>query len=96
MLCMLCHVFEDSQTKNEDSHTKNVYTLHLAAKNVTANELQYFSNKTDKQIEIYTLRYYATFKVRKFESLFYKINTFLQKTTTCIGLQVEQIFPVNI
>ena len=25
------------------------------------------------------LRYYATFKVRKFESLFYKINTFLQK-----------------
>ena len=32
------------------------------------------------------LRYYATFKVRKFESLFYKMNTFLQKTTTCIGL----------
>ena len=25
------------------------------------------------------LRYYATFKVRTFESLFYKINTFLQK-----------------
>ena len=43
-----------------------------------------------------SLRYYATFKVRKFESLFYKINTCLQKTTTCIGLQVEQIFSVNI
>ena len=42
------------------------------------------------------LRYYATFKVRKFESLFYKINTCLQKTTTCIGLQAEQIFSVNI
>ena len=42
------------------------------------------------------LRYYATFKVRKIESLFYKINTCLQKTTTCIGLQVEQIFSVNI
>ena len=28
------------------------------------------------------LKYYATFKVRKFEWLFYKINTFLQKTTT--------------
>ena len=32
------------------------------------------------------LRYYATFKVRKFDSLFYKINTCLQKTTICIGL----------
>ena len=30
------------------------------------------------------LRYYATFKVRKFESFFYKINTCLQKTITWI------------
>ena len=42
------------------------------------------------------LRDNATFKVRKFESLFYKINACLQKTTTCIGLQEEQIFWVNI
>ena len=42
------------------------------------------------------LRFYATFKVRKFESSFYKLNTFLQKTTTYIGLQAEQIFSVNI
>ena len=28
--------------------------------------------------------------------LFYKINTCLLKTTTCIGLQAEQIFSVNI
>ena len=42
------------------------------------------------------LRYYATFKVRKFESLFYKTDTCFQKTTTCIGLQAEQIFSVNI
>ena len=42
------------------------------------------------------LRYYATFKVRKFESLFNKINASLQKTTTCIGLQAEQIFSVNM
>ena len=45
------------------------------------------------------LRYYATFKVRKFESLFYKIHiskTRLQKTTTCLGLRVEQIFSLNI
>ena len=41
-------------------------------------------------------RYYATFKVRKYESLFYKINTCLQKTTTCIGLRTEHIFSVNI
>ena len=33
-------------------------------------------------------RYYATFKVKKFESLLYKINnTCLQKATTYIGLQ---------
>ena len=45
---------------------------------------------------LHFLRYYATFKVRKFESLFDKINTCLQKTTTCIGLQADQIFSVNI
>ena len=36
------------------------------------------------------LRYYATFKVRKFESLFYKINSCFRKTTACIGLRAEQ------
>ena len=41
------------------------------------------------------LRYYTTFKVRKFEWLFYKINKCLQKNTTCIRLWVEQIFLVN-
>ena len=40
-------------------------------------------------------RYYAAFKVRKFKS-FYKINTFLEKTTACTRLQTEQIFSVNI
>ena len=42
------------------------------------------------------LRYYATFNVRKFGLLFYKITTCLQKTITCIGLRTEQIFSVNI
>ena len=42
------------------------------------------------------LRYYATFKVRKLESLFYKVNKCLQKATTCIGLRAEQIFSLNI
>ena len=46
---MLCHVFEYSQTT---AYMKNVGT----SENATANELQYFSNKTNKQIEIYTLR----------------------------------------
>ena len=40
--------------------------------------------------EFYFLRYYAAFKVTKFESLFYKINRCLQKTTTWIGLQEGQ------
>ena len=52
--------------------------------------------RSDKIVEIDVLRYYATFKVSKLESLFYKFNTFLQKTTTCIGLQAEQTFSVNI
>ena len=43
-----------------------------------------------------SLRCYATVKVRKFKSLFNKINTFLQKTTTCIRMQAEQIYSVNI
>ena len=34
--------------------------------------------------------------MRKFESLLDKINKCLQKTTTCTGLQEEQIFSVNI
>ena len=44
----------------------------------------------------YGLRYFATFKVRKCESLFYKINTFLLKTTIFIELQVEQTFSANM
>ena len=43
-----------------------------------------------------TLRFYATFKVSKFESFFCKVNTCSRKTMTCIGLQAEQIFSVNI
>ena len=43
-----------------------------------------------------TLMYYATFTVRKLESLFYKIDTLLQKTTACIRLQAEQIFTIKI
>ena len=43
-----------------------------------------------------SLKHYATFKVRKLESFFYKINAFLQKTITCIRLQAEQILYIII
>ena len=57
-----------------------------------------FTNDSYNSINFlfFTLRYYATFKVRKSESLFYKINTFLQKITTCTGPQGEQILSVNV
>ena len=42
------------------------------------------------------LRYYTTFKMKKFEPLSYIINTCFQKTTICFGLQTEQIFSVNL
>ena len=44
----------------------------------------------------FCLRFYATFKLKKFEPLLFKINTCLQKSTTCIALLSEQIFSVNI
>ena len=40
-----------------------------------------------KRATLLGLRYYTTFKVRKVVVL--QINTFLQKTTTFIGLQAE-------
>ena len=49
-------------------------------------------NKTNMYLET-VLRHYMLIK---FESLFYKNNTCLEKTTTCIGLQEEQIFSVYI
>ena len=55
-----------------------------------------FKVKEEEKDKNNKLRYYATFKARKSESFFYKINTCLQKTTTDIGLQAEQIFPVNV
>ena len=44
----------------------------------------------------FQLRYYAIFKVRKFESLFYKINIFLPHITASTGLHTEQILSINI
>ena len=49
-----------------------------------------------RTILLETLKYYATFKIRRFESFFYKMNIVLQKTISCIGLQAQQIFSVNI
>ena len=55
-----------------------------------------FMTTTSKIGKNMRLKYYAIFKARKFESLFYKIKTCLQKTTTCIELQAEKIFSVNV
>ena len=38
------------------------------------------------------LRYYVTLKVRKFESLFYKINIWLQKTTKSSSFLLQKHF----
>ena len=54
------------------------------------------NNQINTAMKRVALRCYATFKARKFESLFYKINTCLQKTTICIILQAEQICSANI
>ena len=45
---------------------------------------------------LYCLKVLCCLQSDKFESLFFKCNTCLQKTTTCIGLQAEQILSVNI
>ena len=69
----------------------SVWTMFLYSVLVLA--FLWFQNHFPQQV---SLRYYSSFKMRKFESFFYKINTCLQKATICIVLQVEQIFPVNI
>ena len=47
------------------------------------------------KLSVKLLSYYANFKVRKIESLFYKINTCFHETNTCIGLLAEQILSVK-
>ena len=80
------------QTKSKQ-HLQYNYGLGSGRDKILGNQ----KHKNTKFKYLKDLRYYATFKVRKFESLFHKINTCLQKTTTCIGgLQAEQTFSVNI
>ena len=50
--------------------------------------VKWITNTMKDYLNFY-LSYYATSKVKKFGSLFYKINTCLQKSTTCIGLEVD-------
>ena len=60
----------------------------MVMKMKTENErLFHFSEFYGKLV--FVLRYYATYKMRKFESL-YKINTFLQKLPLNIGLPAGQ------
>ena len=51
---------------------------------------------TGTAITVFLVKVWYYLKRRKFESLFYKINICLQKTTTRVGLQAEEIFSVNI
>ena len=44
----------------------------------------------------HSLNHFMKGKVKKFMSLFHKINTYLQKSSTCKGLQEEHIFFINI
>ena len=72
------------------------YILNGKRSTTSQGSVHTMINRYQEFRQIYSLRYYAAFKVRKFESFFCKISTCLQKTTTCIGLQAEQIFSVNI
>ena len=83
-------IFTNFESFKPDMHKRGLI------ENLLHRSFRLCSSQKNFHWEIETLRYYATFKVRKFKSLFYKINTCLQKTTTCIGLQAEQIFSVNI
>ena len=89
----------------------NCYTTKWFSENLLAIEMEIINFKLNKPVylglpilEMSKILMYEIWydyikvceKVRKFESFFYKINTCLQKTTTCIGLRVEQIFSVNI
>ena len=63
---------------------------------VADNEVVKNTKLNTLKTKVNSLRCYATFKKRKFESLFYKINTCLRKNTTCTGLRAKQIFSVTI
>ena len=79
-MCYFCHTRKRGLTALERRLRTLIRTLGL---------------KTLKRTLLETLKYYATFKIRIFESFFYKINIVLQKTIICIGLQAQQIFSVN-
>ena len=54
---------------------------------VRANQPSFKYSKTQNETKRIHLRYYATFKMRKLESLFYKRFTFLKKKITTISIE---------
>ena len=66
----------------------NMYMMSTTCRNIFTKYLVCKGNPPQFSA---ILRYYATFKVRKFESFLYKINTCLQKTTTCIGYPISEV-----
>ena len=82
------HILGTADSKNSDQfsskrpgkcHMSKLYVINSPIKiNLSFNEF-------------YFLRYYAAFKVTKFESLFYKINTCLQKLLLALGCRKGNI-----
>ena len=82
---------------NVDDLNVGKYSVDLEkVTDVVDNEVVKNTKLNALRTKVNSLRYYATFKKRKFESLFYKINTCLRKNTTCSGLRAKQIFSVTI
>ena len=85
------NILLSSKSWNQHKKSKNIHTPCNSCDDHTIYIIQ-----SEKRLFVCDFKYYATFKVRKFESLFYKINMCLQKVKICIGLPAEQILSVNI
>ena len=102
ILCWAKDFFESL----ESDISFNFYSLAIANRSILKNYFLLNKNVFMISLKFSTillsawflsmLRHYATFEVRKFESLFYRINSCLQKTTTCIKLQAEKIFNIDV
>ena len=83
-----CYTFFKESFLHKSSLFSSVLSFELLSLRKFSLEIGYFKQPKGGKIHIIeieihiteiALRYYATFKVRKFESLFYKFNICLQK-----------------
>ena len=97
-----CPGFSENMPENIIILLKSTYISARVNKIPQSNIiLRIVKNLFEKEIYYWhcysgSLRCCATFMFQTFELLFYKINTFLQKTTSCIQSQAEQIVSINI